>query len=268
MENILIGLIKSDHNVRFKKAMIEKLLASKSEPSPHYTLKDLMNEIELLWSIGQDADLNAEKCCATTNLYDSFSAHYDLIKLILAYFIKRDLDATLNIQELMTHLINLIKILFMPNLNRENNYRMIRQNFLVLIKWLRLINDTFLASLNNFEICSNFVNILSTLNTNLLYHPDKASSIHFLYFIQNDSIFCREYLNLTKSFLVLNDKYNSNANDTADLDQLKKNDKIVQFLEKTILDTNSLMIRHVIGRKITLISAEDIVDQSEVSQTY
>ncbi len=267
MENIFIGLIKSDHNVRFKKAMIEKLIASKSEPSANYTLRDLMNEIEILWSIGQDADSNAKKCCATASLCDSFGMHYDLNKSILAYFIKRDLNA-LNIQDLMTHLINLIKIFFMPNLNRESNYGMIRKNFLVLIKWLRLINETFLANLNNFEICSNFVNILSTLNANLLYNPDKASSMNFLYFVQNDSVFCREYLSFTKSFLVLNDKYNSNANDTSDLDQLKKYDKIIQFLEKTILDTNSLMIRHVIGKKITLYSPEDIAGQSEVSVTF
>ena len=261
MEKIVIGLLRSQHNVKIKRAFIEKLITSHNEPSANYTLKELINDIELLWSIGIKPDLNGIK----QDSYESFVSHYDIIKSILNYFLLREETQQqiieINIQQLITHLINLIKMTFLWNLNRELNYYAIRQNYLILITWLRLLNESYLSNLNNFELCSNFVNVLSTLNTNLI-QTDKNSSIVFLYFIQNDSHFCKEYLSFTKSFLLLTDKYNSTVSDSSNLEQLKKYDKIIQYLEKSVLDTNVLLIRNVIAKKIQLTSLETI--KSEV----
>jgi len=257
MEKIVIGLLRSQYNVKIKQSIISKIIESKTKPSVTHSSQDLLTDIELLWSIGQDPDFNSNKRCDISLIYESLLEHYDLIKLILNYYLSleetQSTDCIIEtyIQKLITHLVNLIKITFMPNLNRTNDLYKMKQTNIALLVWLRLINETYLTKLNNFEICSNFINILSILNSQL-FKSDKISSISFLYFVQNDLPFCKEYLNFTKSFLILADKYFKTTNDISDLEQLKKYEKIIEYLEKSILETNILMIRNVISTKIVI----------------
>jgi hypothetical protein len=144
-------------------------------------------------------------------------------------------------QALIVHLIDLINSTFLTfHSNRTiSNVVLMREFLMISIVWLRLLCDSFLNGLHNFELSSNFLNILSTINGNLK-KEESFSKTCFLYYMQNDSVFCNEYLSFIDVFNCL-------------LDEKCMDQKlIVELVIKTMTETNAMLIRHLVSRQINL----------------
>lgn len=105
--------------------------------------------------------------------------------------------------DLLTHLLNLIKLTFLPNLNRSN-LSVHKQSVCMLIAWLRCVCDALLAKVTSNEFCFSLLSLLAIVNSNLALacKHSNVNSINYLYFMQNDIKFCREYLRFVKTLTV------------------------------------------------------------------
>lgn len=243
MEKIAIGLLRSSHTVPIKKAFIEKLIKSGSTPSHDYTVNDFIFEIETIWNIQYNSIAITDLIKIKAN-FASFQKHFLLIQTILNYFLEcqiKKLSETntelieKKFQELLLHLINLIKSKLISNLNHSEDLTIKREDFLLLIVWLRLLTDSFVTELKNYQLCANFINILSTLN--LALTEQNITSNYIIYLIQNDSIFCEEYLKFTTTFFSLLENVSVNEEDNS---ESKIRD---EFVIRTLFETNSILIR-------------------------
>lgn len=255
MEKLAIGLLKSNHNIQLKETFIEKLIQGEAtnKPSPTYSPRHFINEIEDLWTIANNTSADLEK--AKSN-YASFQTHFGLIKKILSHFL--DYEIRLKFHEfngveltekefpnLLIHFINLIKSTFSTCPGHTESISLKRERLLLLIAWLRLLTETFLVSLKDFELAANFINILSTLNLTLM-ESENLNASYFLYLIQNDSNFCEECLKFFSAFLSLvghNVQCDlESSNETEDTTETAYK-TLSQFLLKTLSETNSILIR-------------------------
>ena len=119
-------------------------------------------------------------------------------------------------------------------MNSSENIEIKREDFLLLIVWLRLLTDSFLTELKNYQLGASFINILSTFN--LALAEENSIANYIIYFIQNDSIFCEEYLKFVTTFFGLLD----NIKEEEDNSELKIRD---EYVLKTLTDMNSILIR-------------------------
>lgn len=92
----------------------------------------------------------------------------------------------------------MFKLTFMPNLNRPINSIAIKTRLSLLMLWLRLLIKSLFVSISTttrrIELTSSLINILHILNLNM--SKTDPDSINFFYFIQNDTKFCHDYLNV------------------------------------------------------------------------
>ncbi len=254
MDKIFIGLLKSEHNVKIKKAFIEKLIKQDvlNNQLVSYSPQDLIQEIEVIWKI-QSTNLDLENQQAN---YESFQKHFSIIKLVLNHFLMRETNILLQInnsriiekkfQNLLIHLINLIKIFFATDEMGLNIETMLlkRERFLILIVWLRLLTESFLNCIKTFELCSNFINILSTINLSLM-DTDNLNASYFVHFLQNDSYFCDEFLKLIAAFLILTEDSLTAESEAVD-DPLKSPtlyQSLNDYVLKSLFEINSILIR-------------------------
>jgi len=240
MEKLAIGLLRSSNRIQIKRAFIEKLISSESLPSPNYNLTNFISELESLWSIqnSDSSDLNKLK-----DRYDSFQIHYNLIQSIVNYFLTLEVksiasDLNLNliehkIQNLLAHFSDLVKSVFESN-SSQLTPLVKRENFLLLIVWLRLLSESLISGLRQFQLSANFINILTTMNMFLIQDATDTNSTYFLYFIQNDSYFCDEYLKFTATFLDLLDDKGDGAIRTMEVNK---------FILESLLESNRILIR-------------------------
>lgn len=246
MEKLAIGLLRSSNSIQIKKAFVEKLISSGSQPSPNYNLTDFISELESLWSIQNTSDADSNNVDKLKTKYDSFQTHYNLIQSIVNYFLALEVKKIASdqngqnlkfietkIQDLLTHFNSLIKTIFECNVS-EQTVLIKRENFLLLIVWLRLLSESLINGLRQFQLSANFINILTTIN--MFLKQTGLSSTHFLYFIQNDSYFCDEYLKFAATFLDLIDE-------KGDVDRTKESLEINKFILDSLLETNCIIIR-------------------------
>ncbi len=250
MEKIFIGLLKSEHNIQIKKAFIEKLIKQDvvNSQSVSYSPQEFIHEIEAIWNI-QDTTSGLEKLQAN---YESFQKHSSIIKSVLNHFLTREIyllteknDFKLieqKFQDLLIHLINLIKTTFSTDETSQNGETMMlkRERFLILISWLRLLTESFLKSLKAFELCSNFINILSTFNLTLM-DSENLNASYLVHFLQNDSYFCDEFTRFLGTFLILVEQ--STAADSDDIEVKSQHQSLNQYVLKSLFEINSILIR-------------------------
>jgi hypothetical protein len=261
MEKIVTGLLKSTHNIKLKNALFQKLIEGKQLPSASFNLNEFIDDIEKQWSIGLNLNLdltNLNKTNTNQN-YESLLAHYDLISNSLNYFLKwqeeqinNKLQLNLNNEDvfkpysdLITHLINLIKITFLPNLNRSNSLIILKNNVLILITWLRLITESFLANVTNIEFRFKLISCLAILNSNLNSLNKNENAVNYLYLIQNDVKFCSEYVGLVRSLMVPLVDFNANAKQEYEAFFEKNFSQICAFIEKCLYETICLLMLSV-----------------------
>ena len=100
MEKLVIAVLKSEHNVKLKKALVDKLLVSETaKPSAGFNMKeDFLFEIERIWSIGAESlDALSDNTGYETvkqlylkkkSKYESFKQHYAILSSTLKYLFK------------------------------------------------------------------------------------------------------------------------------------------------------------------------------------
>lgn len=224
MDKIIIGLLKSNHNIKLKKALLEKLIEKNNNNSQSEVLdiNKFIYELENIWCIGDYLQV-------TLDQYESLKQHADVIIAVLKYAFKQQ-TKQINFDDLITNcLITKIKLTILPNPNPSgDNTILIKNNLLILILWSRLIIEASFEfnSFNTHAQQFNLVNILNILNINF---RNSATHVNYLYFIQNDTKFCSEYLKL---FGLLGN--------LIDLDSIKDNSN--DYIENCIFETICLLI--------------------------
>ena len=224
-----------------------------NKPSTTYSTHEFILEIESIWNLQATYTTapppTLDKLQAN---YSSFQKHFTLIKTILNHYLAREINilAEMNdskfmetkFQDLLIHLINLIKATltgeyFLLDHHAEDLF-LKRERFILLIVWLRLLTEAFGGSLEAYELCANFINILSTMNLCLM---DKSSlnASCMLHFVQNDAYFCEEFLKFLSTFIVLTGSLNS-SDDAA---STRPYQSLSEYVIKSIFETNSILIR-------------------------
>lgn len=201
MKEIVIGLLKSNHPIKLKKALVEKLSQNGSFLQT-VKLSELIFDLELLWSIQpNEVDLNqANFIFDLKKNYECLNENCDILKQIFILYAQNFREQPpddFNFDVFENHLLNLFKLTFMPNLNRASNSFVIKNKLILLMQWLRLIVESFYVELNRIEAISSLINILHMINLNLSKFD--SDSINFYYFIQNDTKFGYEYLTLVRA---------------------------------------------------------------------
>jgi hypothetical protein len=264
MENIVLGLFKSQHNLKLKKAFIEKLIDTNQLPSQNFQLIQFLNDLKTQFSIGLNNNLNLDLSIPlitqieqSKRAYETLTDHYDLIFLALKYL----LDYVNNVKsnekikiynDLVVDLINLAKLTFLPNLSSINNRScfLIKNDLIILFIWSRLISESILSTTNNNELRFNLLNYLLILNQNLLNNQQNKvaqftnniqNSTNYLYFMQTDSSFCSNYLKLIRTILVnLVDDYTTKQNDEI------SNQSASELIEKSLVEVITVLMVSVI----------------------
>ena len=246
MDAILLGLLKSSHKIQIKKAFIDKLIHAGTAPQVDFDLVKFFASIEAIWRMnGQEDD---------TPNYESFLSHYDLVKSILIYFLECEIKSSSSVsfeivqdkfQALLSHLIGLIKLTFSPT--HSTNVHVIKERCLLMITWLRLINESFRIGLSNLELCANLINVVASTSSYLAQSNTNSVANCFLYMVQTDAQFCDEYLRFLTSFYSLIDKLDNNSIEHAN---------IIKFANNSFHEANSLLIRQVLAKVRLLNSSE------------
>jgi hypothetical protein len=273
MENIVLGLFKSQHNIKLKKAFIEKLIDTNQLPSQSFQLIQFVNELKVQFSIGLNNNLNLDLSIPlitqieqSNRVYETLNDHYDLIYLVLKYL----LDYVNNVKsneiikiynDLVVDLINLAKLTFLPNLSSINNRScfLIKNDLIILFIWSRLISESILTTTNNHDLKFNLLNYLLILNQNLLnnQHIETAqstnniqNSTNYLYFMQTESNFCSNYLRLIRTVLInlVDDYTNIHHNESND-------ESASALIEKSLVEVITLLM-------VSVIKEQSIVSDS------
>ena len=298
MENIVLGLFKSQHNIKLKKAFIDKLIDSNQLPSQNFQLIQFLNELKSQFSIGLNNSLNLDLSIPliaqieqSNRAYETLRDHYDLIYVVLKYLLDyvnnvKSNENTKTYNDLVVDLINLAKLTFLPNLSSLNNRScfLIKNDLIILFIWSRLISESILSTTNNHELRFNLLNYLLILNQNLLNNQHKVTaqstnniqnSTNYLYFMQTDSNFCSNYLRLIRTILVnLVDDYTTkqsdeNINQSASVLIEKSLVEVITLLMISVikeqpivsnLDEQKENLKHKLDLKENLKNLKDIVD--------
>ena len=253
MEKILIGVLKSSHKIKLKEALISKITESSQTPSLSFNLSEFVDDIEQQWHIG--VNLNTDQLTYDVNLnYHAFLSHSDLITSCLKYIFayqetvqsREEASAAFvlkSYQDLLTHLLNLVKLTFLPNLNRSNSL-LVKQSVHILIVWLRCVCEAFLEKVSHTELCFNLVSLLAIVNSNLSFSSKNpsVSSMNYLYFMQNDATFGKEYVKLVRSIMLPLIEKNLNASTRYDAFLEKNFNQIYSYVENCLFETSCLLI--------------------------
>ena len=297
MEKLVVAILKSEHNVKLKKALVDKLLVNETaRPSAGFNMKDFLFELERLWSIGA---IGLDALSDTTGYetgkqlfvkkkakYESFKEHSAILSSVLKYLFKscdnsiagQLCQETHEEEDWCQHLVNLIKLYFLPNLNRIQFGQLVKYNLITLIAYLRLVIDAFNETIGSLQTRVNLMNILATINTS--FYQSYASSIeatavvametdedaaagssrdvNFLYLVQNDCKFGAEYLGFLSSFVALVDWFFQYS--SLDPHSLLSDDKIdfnaiKVFIEETVKDTLKLIVISVSRRHVNQLDS-------------
>ena len=244
MDAILLGLLRSSHNIQIKKAFIDKLIHAGTAPQVDFDLVKFFASIEAIWHMNDQED--------DAPNYKSFLSHYDIVKSILIYFLKCEIKSSASVsfetvqdkfQTLLSHLISLIKSTF--TLGHSTSVHAIRERCLLLITWLRLINESFRIGLSNLELCANLINVLASTSLYLAQSNTYFVANCVLYLVQTDAQFCDEYLRFLTSFYSLIDTLDKNSIEHAN---------IITFTNDSFHEANALLIRQVLA-KVRLLNA-------------
>jgi hypothetical protein len=262
MEKILLGVLKSSHSIKLKKVLLDKFISdsesatstAQQQLSVDFSLIEFIRELESIWNIGNVALIGRK------GDYESLSSHYDLVRSVLkrlfvhqeklnaAYLVEQRSEQIGEFGELVSHVSNSIKATFAVKTSKS--LKCIKRAMLTLLLWLRLLIDSFNISVTSIETRINLINLLTVLNSCV---KESTSTFNFLYFVQSDSAFSRDYLLVYKCILPLVDDcyqiYYSCAGDDADAETSSNSNAAKRALDEAAqfnADVNLLRIKQFI----------------------
>ena len=190
MENIIIGLLKSAHNVKLKQVIVDKLIQGGQRPSAQFSMLSFVEGVESALLIV--ADEQTANGVDFQQRLSNFSSHRELLLASVQHLLANANDdpvaADRTCKALLSHLIAVSGQLVSKDQSDE---------LTLLFDWSHLLIQAMFALRNASSLPSHVDCRLFLAHINsLILGTCGGDTLNFLYDMQNNSQFCANYLSL------------------------------------------------------------------------